>query len=176
MTETPRGAHISEGRLTPKQARYCYHRHAGLSQRAAYRKAYDAENMAAATIDVKACQLEAEDKVAGRLDELRQQAIDALHAGPDFVINRLRQEALPHDEGGAKEGSARVAALGQLVKINGISYADKSPITDMTGDEIAAEIQEACREHLEALDPAALEILLRAALEAKAEQDQPRVH
>ena len=59
--------------LTIKQEKYAQGLFAGLSQREAYKQAYDAENMTDEVIDVKACELAANGKVAVRLEELENE-------------------------------------------------------------------------------------------------------
>jgi len=56
--------------LTPKQERYAQGLFTGLSQREAYKQAYDAEGMTDKSIDEEACRLAADLKVASRIDEL----------------------------------------------------------------------------------------------------------
>ena len=58
---------MTENALTPKENLYCLHRHSGLSQRAAWRRANPDSTAGDATVDVKACQLEAQDKISIRL-------------------------------------------------------------------------------------------------------------
>ncbi len=58
--------------LTPKQETYCLKRNEGLSQRQAYRAAYPAAlKWKDATVDARACELEHDGKVLGRINELR---------------------------------------------------------------------------------------------------------
>ena len=56
--------------LTIKQEKFCQGLFTGLTQREAYKRAYDCENMLDATIDSRACELAREGKIAGRLDIL----------------------------------------------------------------------------------------------------------
>lgn len=60
-------------RLTVKQERLAQGLFAGLTQREAYKHAYDAENMTDKTIDEKACLLAGEDKIKARIDQLKEE-------------------------------------------------------------------------------------------------------
>lgn len=60
-------------KLTIKQERYAQGLFAGLSQREAYKQAYDCENMMDKTIDEDACRLAADSKVIARIDELNNE-------------------------------------------------------------------------------------------------------
>lgn len=61
-------------KLTIKQEKYVQNRIAGMSQRQAYRGAYDAENMSDEAVDTNASKLESDAKVALRIEELKQQS------------------------------------------------------------------------------------------------------
>ena len=65
--------------LTPKQEAFClaYIETGNASE--AYRRAYDAEKMKPPVINVKACQLLAEDKIAVRVRPCDCQAADLAH-------------------------------------------------------------------------------------------------
>lgn len=65
--------------LTPKQERYIQNIVSGMSQRQAYKEAYNAENMTDETIDVRACELFNDSKIRVRYQEL---------------INKLEEETL----------------------------------------------------------------------------------
>lgn len=60
-------------KLTVKQERYVQGLFKGLTQREAYKQAYDAENMTDKSIDEKACELAANVKVTERLAELEEE-------------------------------------------------------------------------------------------------------
>lgn len=65
--------------LTPKQERFIQNIVSGMSQRQAYKDAYNAENMTDETIDVRACELFNDSKIRVRYQEL---------------INKLEEETL----------------------------------------------------------------------------------
>lgn len=63
--------------LTPKQERFIQNIVSGMSQRQAYKDAYDAENMTDETIDVRACELFNSSKIKVRYNELLSRLEDA---------------------------------------------------------------------------------------------------
>lgn len=62
--------------LTPKQERYIQNIVSGMSQRQAYKDAYNAENMTDESIDVEACKLFNDTKVSQRYKELMSRLED----------------------------------------------------------------------------------------------------
>lgn len=85
--------------LTPKQEKFVQSIVSGMSQREAYKNAYDAKNMADDTIDNKACNLFKTDKIRARYDELIQKledkAIMSAKARMEFltrVIENVEEE------------------------------------------------------------------------------------
>lgn len=60
-------------KLTIKQEKFAQGLFAGLSQREAYKQAYDAKNMTDKSVDEKACELANSVKVAERLNELTEE-------------------------------------------------------------------------------------------------------
>ena len=62
--------------LTPKQERFIQNIVSGMSQRQAYKDAYNAENMTDESIDVEACKLFNDTKVSQRYQELIQKLED----------------------------------------------------------------------------------------------------
>lgn len=77
--------------LTPKQENFClaYLETGNASE--AYRRAYDAENMSPATINVKACELLANDKIAVRLEELRRPIIAKAQLTVEDLLRELEE-------------------------------------------------------------------------------------
>ena len=67
--------------LTAKQEAFAQAIASGMNQSNAYRAAYNAGTMSAATINVKASQVMANGKVSVRVAELRKPVIDALQYG-----------------------------------------------------------------------------------------------
>ena len=62
--------------LTPKQERFIQNIVSGMSQRQAYKEAYNAENMLDETIDAEACKLFNDHKVSTRYRELMNKLED----------------------------------------------------------------------------------------------------
>ena len=63
--------------LTVKQEKFVQNIVSGMSQRQAYKDAYDAENMKDETIDVRACELFNESKIKVRYQELIEELKEA---------------------------------------------------------------------------------------------------
>lgn len=63
--------------LTPKQERFIQNIVSGMSQRQAYKDAYDADNMKDETIDTEACLLFKDQKISKRYQELISKLEDA---------------------------------------------------------------------------------------------------
>ena len=61
---------MKENKLTPKQERFIQNIVSGMSQRQAYKDAYNAENMTDESIDVEACKLFNDTKISQRYKEL----------------------------------------------------------------------------------------------------------
>ena len=80
--------------LTIKQEKFCQGLFSGLSQREAYKQAFNATRMKDKTIDETASRLAKERKVSARLDELSKQVADRNGITADFVLNGIRAIAL----------------------------------------------------------------------------------
>lgn len=78
-------------RLTPRQEKFVRGLVAGLSQRAAYSEAYNVSKWAPATIDSRAANLAAQEKVVARLAEL------IAEAAADAKWDRRRAAAIHED-------------------------------------------------------------------------------
>ena len=63
--------------LTAKQEKFVRNLVKGMSQREAYKKSYDAENMTDKTIDEEACRLFNDSKISARYHELIERAANA---------------------------------------------------------------------------------------------------
>lgn len=103
--------------LTPKQEKFCslYIELGNASE--AYRQAYDAAKMQPATINVKASQLLAQDKIAVRVGELRAQHAER-HV---MTVDRIR-DMLLEDRAFARKmetAAAAVSATMGLAKLYG---------------------------------------------------------
>lgn len=139
-------------KLTVKQEAFCQAMASGLypSQSAAYRVAYDADDMLPTSINCEASKLMSNPNIAQRIEELRalKQAGERLdHAKiRAHVIARLHIESLDPDSSPA----SRIRALELLGKLGGVAAFEKpseeaSPTTD------AESVSKALREKLESL-------------------------
>jgi len=82
-----------KGELTVKQEKYVQGLFLGLSQRAAYKQAYDAQNMTDKSIDEKACELSANVKIKSRLKELTDAMTIRNILTKEWVLERLEKVA-----------------------------------------------------------------------------------
>ena len=123
--------------LTPKQEAFAqaYVELGNASE--AYRRAYNAENMKAETIHVKACELLGSGKVAERVAEL-QEAVQRVHnvtvASLIAELEEARQVAK-----GREQGAAMVQATIGKAKLAGL--LDKAD--EGKGDDLAAALTKA---------------------------------
>jgi phage terminase small subunit len=137
--------------LTPKQENFClaYLETGNASE--AYRRAYDAENMKPESINVNACKLLADAKIALRLDELREPIINRHNVTVDSLIAELeeaRQAALTAETPqsaaavGATMGKAKLCGLDKQIidhTSSDGSMATKPTIIELTGPTQASE-------------------------------------
>lgn len=80
-------------KLTIKQEKFVQGLFAGLSQREAYKQAYNAENMTDAVIDVRGCELAKNSKVRVRLEELKNELKERNIITVEWVLNNLKHVA-----------------------------------------------------------------------------------
>jgi len=81
-------------KLTPKQETYCQERFVNkLSQRQAYKKAFDAKNMNDNTIDRRAFELEQNGKIKAREKELNDKVLNKNLVTKEYVIEALMEVA-----------------------------------------------------------------------------------
>jgi uncharacterized protein (DUF1778 family) len=128
-----------KGKLTAKQEAFVVEMLKGTTASAAYRKCYDAQNMADATIHSEACLLVANPKVSARLEkgwaEKRRAAVHTGRSLRSFIVERLVEEA-EH----AGTDAARVGALSQLAKMDFVGLFKEKP-DDKDDHRTAAEIR-----------------------------------
>jgi phage terminase small subunit len=79
--------------LTPKQEKFVQGLFKGLSQREAYKQAYNAENMKDNTIDRHAYTLASDDKIKTRLKELQLKLEEQNIITVGWVLNNLKEVA-----------------------------------------------------------------------------------
>ena len=129
--------------LTDKQEAFAQAIFEGANFSDAYRQAYDAANMSAASIHTEACLLVQNPKVSQRLEQLnldreQQRRMQSLSRS-DFVLKQLTEEALNTDN----SDGARVRALELLGKSVAL-FTDKVETEDKTerdADAIKRELQ-----------------------------------
>jgi hypothetical protein len=139
-------------KLTVKQEAFCQAMASGLypSQSAAYRVAYDAEDMLPTSINCEASKIMANPNIAQRIEELKalKQAGERLdHAKiRAHVIARLHIESLDPDSSPA----SRIRALELLGKLGGVAAFERQA-EDTSLPQDADTVTKALRERLEAL-------------------------
>lgn len=79
---------MANEKLTVKQERFVQGLFAGLSQREAYKSAYNAVNMKDSTIDTRACLLAKESKISKRLQELQDELKERNMVTAEKVLER----------------------------------------------------------------------------------------
>ena len=106
--------------LTPKQENFClaYIETGNASE--AYRSAYDAENMKAETIHVKASELLSSDKVSVRVKELRDKAAKRNQITVDDLIRELEEARIAALTAETPQSSAATAATMGKAKLLGL--------------------------------------------------------
>lgn len=82
---------MASDKLTIKQEKYAQGLFTGLSQREAYKQAYNCENMTDKSIDEVACILAADLKVSSRLDELVELLRVKNTLTVEWVLNNLKE-------------------------------------------------------------------------------------
>lgn len=138
--------------LTIKQEAFCQAIASGLypTQSAAYRIAYEAESMSAASISQEASRLMSDPRISARIDEIRalKQAGERLDSAKirAHVIARLHIESLDPDSSPA----ARIRALELLGKLGGVAAFERQA-EDTSLPQDADTVTRALRERLEAL-------------------------
>lgn len=103
--------------LTSKQETFVQNLVKGMSQREAYKNAYNAEKMADKTIDTKACLLFKKEKVRERYDELRGAIKDVEEVRTIMSVIERKEWLTQLIKGEIKEEAATVQQ-GQLLRYN----------------------------------------------------------
>ena len=129
--------------LTPKQEKYVQGLVAGLSQREAYKRAYNAKNMKDTTIDARASKLLAEYKVNTRYRELiEEHKVKALFTREEAVneliwlYKQSKQSIEQQDEGYVRQGTSG-AMLGALDRLIALELLD--PISQLQREKLRLE-------------------------------------
>lgn len=149
---SPASLNAERPALTIKQEAFCQAVASGLypSQAAAYRIAYDAENMSQESVYQVASRLMSDVRIASRIDEIKalKQAGDRLDSAKirAHVIARLHIESLDPDSSPA----SRIRALELLGKLGGVAAFEK-PSEEASVSQDAETVSKALREKLEHL-------------------------
>lgn len=93
------------------------------NQRAAYREAYNAENMSDAVVDVKACELMKNGKVSVRLQQMQERTAKRTEVTVETVQKKL--EAAYLLAVAEKQTGAAVAAAMGMAKLHGLIVDQK---------------------------------------------------
>ena len=109
-------------KLTPKQELFAIHVSGGMNQSAAYRLAYDAENMLDETIHSRASEVASNSKVAARIEELRKPVLEA--AGITLKAHLERLQEIGDMAAEAGQYSAAITAEANRGKVSGL-YIEK---------------------------------------------------
>lgn len=82
---------MAKDTLTPKQEKYVQGLFSGLSQREAYKQAYDCAKMKDATIDKRASEIAQKGEIRGRLKELQENLAMRNTVSVEWVLNNLKE-------------------------------------------------------------------------------------
>jgi len=104
--------------LTPKQEAFCQAIVAGENQSEAYRIAYDAKNMAPATVNKRAYDLMRNGYVTGRVKELRAPVVEAVRYGLNEAMGEAEKALTMAQAQG--NTSVMVAATALRAKLSGL--------------------------------------------------------
>jgi phage terminase small subunit len=135
------GSSASERRLTPRQEKFAHGYVALGSAAAAYRQAYDAENMARKSVHEAASRLLRNRKVAARIKEIRDRTAQEYGVTRMGLLLELDQAfAIAKVD---RKASAMVAAITAKAKLVGFidhipSPTKERPVVLPTGDLLAA--------------------------------------
>ena len=118
--------------LTPKQEKFAQVWHATGNKSEAYRQAYNAGNMSADVINVKAVEVAANGNVAVRFAELQKAAQKRNNVTVD-TVSQMYLEAW-HLAKKISNPSAMVSAAGGMAKLHGLNAPDKQHIDHASSD------------------------------------------
>jgi phage terminase small subunit len=146
-------------KLTVKQEKYVQGLFAGLSQREAYKQAYNCENMTDKSIDEKACELAKNVKVASRLKELTDElknrnmvtvervlaelARVAYANGTDFarVVEKEYIEDVKDEEGNVTGQKVHKYKTVEVIETNKLSEDKRAAIAGIKATEKGIEVK-----------------------------------
>ena len=122
-------------KLTPKQEKFCQKYIETGNASEAYRQSYDCENMADESINVKACELLKNGKIAVRLNELKDEHAKRHAITVDTLLAELEEVRslafVPRGENGAVQLNVAVNAIMGKAKLLGL---DKKVVDNISSD------------------------------------------
>ena len=122
-------------KLTPKQEKFCQKYIETGNASEAYRQSYDCENMADESINVKACELLKNGKIAVRLNELKDEHAKRHAITVDTLLAELEEvrslALVPRGEIGAVQLNVAVNAIMGKAKLLGL---DKKVVDNISSD------------------------------------------
>ena len=122
-------------KLTPKQEKFCQKYIETGNASEAYRQSYDCENMADESINVKACELLKNGKIAVRLNELKDEHAKRHAITVDTLLAELEEvrslALVPRGENGAVQLNVAVNAIMGKAKLLGL---DKKVVDNISSD------------------------------------------
>lgn len=119
--------------LTPKQEAFAQAVATGKTQADAYRLAFNATKMKAATIQQSASRLMADRKVSARVEELRKPVVEAVQVTLEAHLRRLEELSKKAED----EGKYAAAVTAEIArgKASGL-YVEKAELTGKNGGPI----------------------------------------
>ena len=133
--------------LTPKQEKFVQALISGMSQREAYKEAYNAANMKDDTIDKRACELFAKREIKGRYEELvnenKQKALYTLENSINDLIwiKEKAKEDILNPKKGLRQGNGTIYlnAVKELNLLNDL-YPDKKAKEESKNEKDIAKV------------------------------------
>lgn len=128
--------------LTPKQEKYVQGLFKGLSQREAYKQAYNCPNMKDKGIDEKACVLAATVKIKARLKELRDENTVASAITREWVLDSLKaiaNKCMSDDTFQPQGANKSIELIGKHLGM----FTDKVELAGKDGNELSIKITKA---------------------------------
>jgi len=124
--------------LTPKQENFCLAYLETGNATEAYRKSYDASKMKDAVINVKACELLANGKIAVRLAELRKPALERHNITIDSLLSELEENRKAALTAVTPQSSAATAATMGKAKLLG--FLDKRDDLELDEEQQPSQV------------------------------------
>tara|TARA_R100001198_G_scaffold74189_1_gene46195 strand:+ start:1221 stop:1973 length:753 start_codon:yes stop_codon:yes gene_type:complete len=127
-------------RLTPKQEKFAQLVASGVNQSDAYREAYDASKMQANSIHVNSAKMVADTKIALRIAELRQPAVEQVGLTVEKLIHELEEaQALAKE---TDQPNAMTQAIMAKAKLSDLIPASKSENLNVNVTQLEERLKE----------------------------------